>query len=243
MNLVKKLNKILMSQMVAISLHHFDGIADKFYALKSMGLLPFRVMKNGNFDFFRLMGTGSGGGFGIMPEFSRYVTIAVWRDEGLARKFYYSNPEWKDYVDKTTQTQIVFLKCCAVHGFWYGHQPFTVNSDYDLDKPLAVITRATVKWLDMIRFWRDVPSVTNRLKGELKPLYAVGIGEWPLRFQATFSIWENGRQMEKFAYRDNAHSNMVRKTRKINWYKEELFARFHIDHIEGDKIIDFDFKF
>jgi hypothetical protein len=92
----------------------------------------------------------------------------------------------------------------------------------------------------MIRFWRDVPAVTNRLRSAFRPMYSVGVGEWPLRFQATFSIWQNAVEMEKFAYKDKAHLDMVSKTRAVGWYKEELFARFHIVNSTGDRIVNFD---
>ena len=34
--------------------------------------------------------------------------------------------------------------------------------------------------------------------------------------------------VEKFAYRNKTHSNIIKKTRARRWYKEDLFARFHV---------------
>ena len=34
---------------------------------------------------------------------------------------------------------------------------------------------------------------------------------------------------KKFAYDSQAHSEIIKKTRKRNWYSEDLFARFMIE--------------
>ena len=39
-------------------------------------------------------------------------------------------------------------------------------------------------------------------------------------------------RVKKFAYDKGAHSEIVRKTKKRNWYSEDLFARFEILHSE-----------
>jgi len=88
------------------------------------------------------------------------------------------------------------------------------------------LTRATIHWKDMFRFWKDVLLVSKSLSIQNPPLLAIGIGEWPFRYQATFSIWQKGEHMRTYAYQHTAHRKMVEKTRKVGWYKEELFARF-----------------
>ena len=55
-----------------------------------------------------------------------------------------------------------------------------------------------------------------------------GIGELPFVQQATFSIWESEDDINNFAYSNTSHKNIVSKTKKQKWYKEDLFARFHI---------------
>ena len=46
--------------------------------------------------------------------------------------------------------------------------------------------------------------------------------------QATFSIWDSVDSVKNFAYGNGVHSKIVAKTRKRNWYKEDLFARFEL---------------
>ena len=59
-------------------------------------------------------------------------------------------------------------------------------------------------------------------------LWFKGIGELPFIQQATFSIWENLESVTNFAYKDLNHSDIVKKTKKRKWYKEDLFSRFVI---------------
>ena len=53
-----------------------------------------------------------------------------------------------------------------------------------------------------------------------------GIGEVPWIKQATFSIWRSKADMKKFAYTMQQHADVIRKTRKENWYSEDMFIRF-----------------
>lgn len=56
--------------------------------------------------------------------------------------------------------------------------------------------------------------------------YTKGIGEVPIIQMATFSIWKSKESVSNFAYGSSEHRIAIQKTRELNWYKEELFARF-----------------
>jgi heme-degrading monooxygenase HmoA len=62
---------------------------------------------------------------------------------------------------------------------------------------------------------------------------SIGIGEMPYIKQATFSIWQNKESMKNFAYQMKEHAEVIRKTRKENWYSEDMFARFKVLKITG----------
>ena len=70
-------------------------------------------------------------------------------------------------------------------------------------------------------------------------ILSYGIGEVPWIKQATFSIWQNKASMKAFAYNMQQHADVIKKTRKEKWYKEELFVRFRILQVKGfDKITE-----
>jgi hypothetical protein len=52
--------------------------------------------------------------------------------------------------------------------------------------------------------------------------------------QATYSLWKTGDAMMDYAYKNDKHAAMVKKTRELGWYSEELFARFHPFEVRGD---------
>jgi lysophospholipid acyltransferase (LPLAT)-like uncharacterized protein len=51
--------------------------------------------------------------------------------------------------------------------------------------------------------------------------------------QGTFSLWESGAALRDFAYKGAAHQKVIADTHRINWYAEELFARFEVLEIRG----------
>jgi heme-degrading monooxygenase HmoA len=224
----------LATQHTIMTICKFDGLQNKFFALKNMGILPYSLQDVDGLQFKKLLGSGSLNGFSIWPDFSRYALLTVWKDCHQSEKFFTSNEVIKAYLSKCVAYQHVHLSPTMAHGMWDGKMPFEIGTTYSNNETIAVLTRATIRWRDMIRFWKDVPSVSRSLEGNKHCLFAAGIGEMPFRYQATFSIWNDGEAMKKFAYSQRAHKNMIEKTRKVGWYSEELFARFKVLKTEGD---------
>jgi heme-degrading monooxygenase HmoA len=214
-------------QITTISIVDFDGFANQWFAFTQMGILPLFLKANG-LQTFKLMGSGANDGFGAKPNFGRYALLAIWDNEDFATEFFNGNKAWKSYLQKSTGQKTYFLKNTMAHGAWNGVNPFEKSGEHDPNEKVAVITRATIKWRHMLRFWRNVPESSNDILRQEGVIFAIGIGEMPLRFQATFSIWENSEFMKKFAYKSKQHTDMITKTKKIGWYKEELFSRFKV---------------
>ena len=42
--------------------------------------------------------------------------------------------------------------------------------------------------------------------------------------------------MMAYAYKNKKHAAMVKKTRELGWYSEELFSRFHPFEVQGNLI-------
>jgi heme-degrading monooxygenase HmoA len=132
----------------------------------------------------------------------------------------------QQYSERTDELFTLYMKNISAGGTWVGKNPFEKAADLDSTLPIAVITRATIKWNWLFRFWKYVPTSQEPLDGNKGLIYTKGIGEIPIVQMATFSLWKNFESVKQFAYNSKQHQEAVRRTRKNNWYREELFARF-----------------
>jgi len=121
----------------------------------------------------------------------------------------------------------LYMKNIASSGTWSGKMPFQKGTDLDPTLPIAVITRATIKWNWLLRFWKYVPTSQEALEGNEGLIYTKGVGEVPVVQMATFSLWKNFESVKRFAYNSKQHQEAIKKTRKNEWYSEEQFSRFH----------------
>jgi hypothetical protein len=96
------------------------------------------------------------------------------------------------------------------------------------------LTRASIRLSKASQFWQNVPEVSKKMLEAKGYLYSIGIGEVPFLKQSTFSIWETEADMVNFAYKQREHAEVIKKTKKLDWYSEELFARFEIVKLNGD---------
>ncbi len=215
-----------MDQIVTITFFQYQGISQKWTALTNMGLLPRSIAKVPGLSFFKLMGSGKDG-FSIRPNWGTYSLLGVWEDK-IAAEAYFASDLFKKQISQCTSHKTHHLKAFQAHGLWDGKQPFDLNGKHQDDKPIAVITRATIKAKHLINFWKDVPQVSQSIMQKEGRRFSIGIGERPLVLQATFSIWDSAQQMMDFAYKSKYHKEVVAKTRRLGWYKEEMFVRFEV---------------
>lgn len=224
-----------MSQTTLISFFQYAGIKNKWYAFTRMGRSPILQNKINGLTFFKPLGTGSGNGFSIKPDFSIFGFVAVFKSEELAKEFLETNVV-REYTKTTISYSHVLMHTVKSHGEWSKQSPFESSVEYDKSKPLAVITRATIKPKLAYQFWKNVPAVSKSMDKYDELIFSKGIGEFPLLMQATFSLWSSAEAMMNYAYKNPKHAEMVKKTRELNWYSEELFARFQPFYQEGNLI-------
>ena len=177
--------------------------------------------------FGRLLGTARGQAMALSADLRRWALFTVWDDDRARQRFLADHPLPRRWDDAGAERFDVVLEPAGAHGSWDGVDPVAGGVPVDVaDGPVAVVTRATVRWRKVPTFLRAVPPVEDTLHGAPGLLAAVGIGELPIGRQATFSLWSDTEQMERFAYRNARHAEVVQRTRHDGWYGEEWFARF-----------------
>ncbi len=224
-----------MPQTTLISFFKYSGLKNKWHALGRMGRPPISLNEVEGLSFFKPLGTGSGNGFSIKPDFSTFGFVAVFDTEEIAKEFINSNP-LKEYTKTAKGFSHLLMHTIKSHGEWSKQNPFEASVEFDKTKPLAVITRATIKPKLAHKFWRYVPSVSKSMNDYDELIFSKGIGEFPLLMQATYSLWSNAEAMMNYAYQNPKHAEMVKKTRELGWYSEELFARFQPFYQEGNLV-------
>jgi heme-degrading monooxygenase HmoA len=219
-------------QISTLSFFRFKGFKNKFWAFKTMGE-PISGIKLDGAKLIKKMGTGGGDGYQWYPDFSTYAVLIIWESEAQADAFFKSANPWFTQYKKHAFEQCTFwLKAISAHGKWDNKQPFNFHKE-DSNLPIAVITRATIKFKNLWQFWKRVPSVSDTLKNFKGNIFGKGMGEWPLVQQATFSVWKSKEELFAYAYKSEKHRAVIKKTRELDWYSEEMFIRFQPFKFEG----------
>ena len=220
----------MAASLTTFTLWRFPTTAERAWAFVEMGLARPRLMTQRGLVFWKLVGAGAGAGFALRPDWSRYGLVAVWRDASAAEEFFARATLVARYRAHSDEEWTVRLTATHAKGAWSGEQPFTPseNTARADGGPVAVITRATLRWRRLAAFWSAVPSTSAALERAPGLCASVGIGEIPYLRQATFSLWRDDAALRDFAYRDPVHREVIRRTRDEGWYAEELFARFRV---------------
>jgi hypothetical protein len=223
-----------LEQVTTISFFKFNSIKTKFWAFAMMQFAHGPMRKVNGLEFYKLMGTGKEA-FNPMPDWSVYAVLQVWKNEEAANTFFSSNTLFERYRNKSHEHWVLFLKNRIARGEWNGHNPFRRSRTIDTTIPMVVaLTRATIKTKLIFTFWKYVPKSQTHLFDNTGLLYTKGVGEVPFRQMATFSLWKNEKSLNEFAYQTKGHVSAIGRTRELDWYKEELFARFQLYKTVGN---------
>lgn len=219
---------------VTLTLFGYDGGHQKAWAFAQMGLANFQLKKVAGLRFWKMMGSGEGGGFSLKPNWARYALLSVWENDRRADEFFAESEFMRRFRRRAAEIWTIRLLPVRAHGNWSGQNPFEPTVEPPPESaPVAVLTRASINVAKLRRFWSFVPETSREIERAEGLIASIGIGEAPFFRQATFSLWRSETDMKNFAYKSKIHAEVVKLTRSENWYGEELFARFAPVSSEG----------
>jgi spheroidene monooxygenase len=219
-------------QSVTLTLYRFRSFRARAWALTQMATARYALRAIRDIGTVKQCGSGVGEGFTPVPDTSVYAILATWPDHDTARRAMFGTRVFRRYAEMSDEHLTFFLTPASARGKWDGQEPFTPE-DIALDGPIAALTRATVKLRSARRFWRQEPAISRAIGQDPNVMFKIGIGELPLVRQATFSIWPDTKTMAQFARADGPHAQAIREVREGKLFREDLYARFRVDAVEG----------
>lgn len=183
--------------------------------------------------FAKLLGTAEGRWFGpVRADLTRWAAIITWAGD---RDDLERIPAIRRWSDLATTRLRLDLTPLVVRGSWAGRQPFPPRPGAPTDTTVLALTRARLRPSRAAAFWRAIGPPAVAVTGATGLLATFGIGEAPVGWQGTVSVWRGTRDLVEFAYRHPDHRRVMDETPTRRWYAEELFARFAVDEVDGDR--------
>lgn len=213
------------------------------FALMAMAIHRLPLWMHAKISFYKLMGSGKNGTFDKTPDWQQWAVLTVQDLNPLIQNA--NNHSATNQLAMNTkvlgsfiahwfsffkcETYTILLEPIEGHGLWDGKKVFgDLPPKTNFEGPVAVLTRATIRLNKLKYFWQNVAPVAVRMNNAKGLLFSAGVGEIPWIKQATFSVWQSKEDMKAFAYGMKEHAAVIQKTRKQNWYSEDMFTRFSI---------------
>ncbi|GAA1855759.1 monooxygenase [Asanoa iriomotensis] len=188
-----------------------------------------RLRRHPGVRFAKLLGTGTGTGFGPGDvDATRWAALLV-HDPTT------TPPAITAWTRLSEAHARVDLAPIASRGTWSRRQPFVGRADARTQGMVLALTRARLKPTRAATFWRAIPPVAASLRDAPGLLARFGVGEAPIGWQGTVTVWRSAADLMGFAYRQPEHRAAIARTAQVGWYAEELFARFAVCGIMGDR--------
>jgi hypothetical protein len=216
------------------------------FGLLAMAMHHISLLFNRKISFYKLMGTGKNGTFDKHPDWQQWAVLTVLHSNIDLDRFK-EMPSDKAFIQHVygrfiaawyrwfcCNTTTLLMEAIEGHGLWDKKKVFgNLSPKSDYEGPIAVITRATIRLNKLKYFWENVAPVAIHMATAAGFRFSIGVGEVPWIKQATFSIWDSKADMKAFAYGMKEHAAVIQKTRKEDWYSEDMFTRFKIIQVLG----------
>jgi hypothetical protein len=200
-------------------------------ALLRMARDPRRLRALPGVRFAKLLGTGTGATFSPGDaDLTRYAAIVVW--DGDRAHPAAVDRSWDPIAAGRARIDLIPL---TSRGRWSGVEPFGAPRDGRAGGMVLALTRARLRPAKALTFWRTVPPVAAELSAAPGLVSRFGVGEAPVGWQGTVSVWRSTADLIGFAYRQPEHRAVIARTPADRWYAEDLFARFAVRDIMGDR--------
>ncbi len=197
-----------------------------FFGMLSMAIFRIPLFFNKSVHFYKLLGCGKNGSFDLQPDWRQWavLTISSVQEDRVHHIAPFIQWWWQFF-----KCELLWLKLQPIEGrgkwdkqYCFGKLP--QKSEYE--GPIAILTRATIRSRKVKRFWQHVDAVSAEMQQAQGLITSIGIGEMPWFRGGTLSVWETKAHMHSFAYSQPFHQEVIVKTRKENWYAEDMFVRF-----------------
>lgn len=195
----------------------------RLWGWSRLALGRFSMQRIAGLEFFKILGSGKGGGFNVTPSPTHQGLFCVFRNDDCADDFLNRSAVMAAYRDHARELFSVKLKAYSSKGSWSG-----MRMDITAEPPqgrIASLTRASIHPLKAGAFWRMAPPAEKSLSQAEGCLLSAGLGEAPYLRQATFSIWESSDHMARYA-RQGAHLQAIQKALAGEHFSESMFTRF-----------------
>jgi spheroidene monooxygenase len=182
--------------------------------------------------FQKVLGSGQGGGFGLIPSLSHLGLFCAFEQPSQASDFLEQSSVIRSYERHADELAWLLLNPYSIRGAWSGFSPTAHSPPPEEAGPIAALTRASIRPSKMRAFWSQSPAAEAELAVAQGCQLAVGLGEAPLLRQATFSLWESLGHMDAYA-RSGAHLRAIQTAYRGEHFSESMFVRFKVMRAGG----------
>jgi hypothetical protein len=204
----------------------------RFWGYSRFVLSRFSMRNIPGLKFFKMLGSGDAGGFGLKPSASKQGLFCTFENNDFADDFIDNSRLVAKYQASAKEFLVMKLLPYSAKGKWAGNR-LEVATHVPVNVPIAALTRASIRPSKAKEFWKKQPAAEISLKDARGCLLATGVGEAPYFRQATISLWDSPHSMDAYA-RTGAHLEAIKASMQGQYFSESMFVRFVPTLIRGE---------